>query len=171
MGQKPETRPIKIVQRNKKAFHDFEILQKFEAGIVLTGPEVKSIRQGKCSLQDAYCMFSYNFEVKSDKLKKRKVPHLELVIKNFHISQYEQANEKDYNPRRERKILLNKNELIRLKSALEQKGLALIPISIYFSGPYVKLELSLVKPKKKYDKREEIKKRDIEKEISMKLRR
>lgn len=163
MGQIPTNRKIKIIQRNKRAYNDFEILQKFEAGIVLTGSEVKALRQGKCSIQDAYCLP----EQKSTKDKFCKDPFaLEMNIINLHIGKYDQSSEQYHYPRRERKLLLHKEEIIRLKSAIEQKGLALIPLSIYFSGPFVKLELALVKAKKKYDKREEIKKKDLQKQIS-----
>jgi len=165
MADKPENRKIKVIQRNRKAYHDFDILQKFEAGIVLTGPEVKSIRNGKCSIQDAYCFFPRSFD-KNNKHPKK----LELYIRNFHISPYEQANDEKYNPRRERKLLLHKRELLKLQSAIEQKGLTLIPLSVYLSGPFVKLEIALVKGKRKYDKREEIKKKDIQKEMSKKLK-
>ncbi len=155
-GQDQE-RKIKVVLKNKRAFHDFEILQKYEAGIVLKGTEVKSIRQGRCNIQDAYCAFP---NTKSN----------ELFLINFHISPYEQASIFNHEPRRPRKLLLHRRELDKLKGAVEQKGLTIIPLSVYFSGPYVKLEIALVKPKKKYDKREEIKKRDVEREIIKKFR-
>ncbi|MGB9771101.1 MAG: SsrA-binding protein SmpB [Candidatus Kapaibacteriota bacterium] len=166
MGKKPVDRKIKIVQRNKKALHDFEVLQKYEAGIVLTGSEVKSIRQGKCSIQDAYCMFAKPKKYQSFNNGK----DLELFIYNFHISPYQQSSDRNINPTRERKLLLHRRELIRLKSAIEQGGLALIPLTLFFSGPFVKLELGLVKAKKKYDKREEIKKKDIQREYSKKIK-
>lgn len=163
MGQVPTDRKIRIIQRNKRAYHDFDILQKFEAGIVLTGPEVKAIRQGKCSIQDAYCLFRR----KSRDDEKYGINRfaLEMNILNLHIGKYDQASEKNYDPRRPRKLLLHKKEIIRLKSLIEEKGLALIPLSIYFSGPFVKLELGLVKAKKKYDKREEIKKKDLQRQM------
>lgn len=176
MGQKPENRPIKIIQKNKKAFHEFDILQKYEAGIVLSGPEVKSIREGKCSLQDAYCLFKNTtgkkaklYRIKNNKTSSS-FSELELFIKNLHIAPYSSARNENYNPKADRKLLLNKKELIRLKTALDQKGLTLIPLSIYFSGPFVKLELGLGKGKKKFDKREEIKKRDVQKEFAKKFK-
>ncbi len=143
--------------KNKRAIHDFDILQKFEAGVVLKGTEVKSIRQGKCNIQDSYCTF-LNPKVN------------ELFLVNFHISPYEQASQFNHEPRRPRKLLLHLRELMKLRSAIEQKGLTIIPLSVFFSGPYVKLEIAVVKPKKKYDKREEIKKKDYEKEISKRFR-
>ncbi|MEJ5286823.1 MAG: tmRNA-binding protein SmpB [Candidatus Kapaibacterium sp.] len=166
MGTKPSDRKVKVVVRNKKALHDFEILQKFEAGIVLSGSEVKSIRQGKCSIQDAYCIF----EKKRGKSKRNNLESLELYVRNLHISPYQQSNDPKYNPTKERKLLLHKKELIRLKTAIEQGGLTLIPLSVYFSGPFVKLELALVKGKKKYDKREDIKKKDLQRELSKKVK-
>lgn len=167
MGQKPENRTIKIVQRNRKALHDFDVLQRYEAGIVLSGAEVKSIRQGRCSIQDAYCMFAPNNKKNKGKEEQK---NWELFIRNFHISPYQQSSDPNYKPTRERKLLLNKKELIRLKSAIDQGGVALIPLSLYFSGPFVKMELGLVKAKRKYDKREEIKKKDLQKEMSKKIK-
>lgn len=150
-------RNIKIVLKNKRAYHDFEILQKYEAGIVLQGTEVKSIRQGKCNIQDSYCIF----------LNPKKN---ELFLLNFHISPYEQASSFNHEPRRPRKLLLRERELKKLRGAIEKRGLTIIPFSVFFSGPYVKVEIALVKPKKKYDKREEIRKKDHYREISKKVR-
>ncbi|MCX7909385.1 MAG: SsrA-binding protein SmpB [Ignavibacteria bacterium] len=164
MKEKPEGRKIKIIQRNRRAFHEFEILQKFEAGIVLEGSEVKALRQGKCSLQDAYCVIRHHRVDKEDK------PEIQAKIVNLYIGRYEQSCNPNYDPRRPRTLLLHSREIMKLYNAFEQKGLAIIPISIYFSGPYVKLEIALAKYKKKYDKREEIKKRDIEKEVSKKVK-
>ncbi|MCX7879710.1 MAG: SsrA-binding protein SmpB [Ignavibacteria bacterium] len=152
-----EQRKIKYVLKNKKALHDYEVLQKFEAGIELKGTEVKSIRQGRCNIQDSYCTF---LNPKSD----------ELFLVNFNISPYEQASHFNHEPRRPRKLLLHKNELQRLKVALEQKGLTLVPLSVYFSGPFVKFEIALVRGKKKYDKRENLRKREVEKEISKRMK-
>lgn len=147
------SRKIKLVLKNKRAYHDFEIIQKYEAGIELKGTEVKSIRQGRCNIQDSYCTF---LNPKSH----------ELFLVNFHISPYEPASQFNHDPRRPRKLLLHYKELTRLKTAVEQKGFTIIPLSIYFSGPYVKVEIALVKAKKKYDKRETIKKKEMEREIS-----
>lgn len=149
-------RKVKFVLRNKRALHDFNILQRYEAGLVLQGTEVKSIRQGKCSIQDSYCTF---FNSKKN----------ELFLVNFHISPYEQASSFNHDPRRPRKLLLHERELKKLRGAVEQKGLTIIPLSVYFVGPYVKVEIALVKPKKKYDKREEIRMKNHQKEISRKI--
>lgn len=150
-------RNTKIVLKNKRAYHDFEILQKFEAGIMLQGTEVKSIRQGKCNIQDSYCSF----------LNPKKN---DLFLINFNISPYEHASCFNHEPRRSRKLLLHERELKKLRGAVEQKGLTIIPLSVFFSGPYVKVEIALVKPKKKYDKREEIRKKDHQREFSRKVR-
>jgi SsrA-binding protein len=151
------SRKIKVVLKNKRAYHDFDIIQKYEAGIELKGTEVKSIRQGRCNIQDSYCTF---LNPKSH----------ELFLVNFHISPYEPASQFNHDPRRPRKLLLHAKELARLKVAVEQKGFTIIPLSVYFSGPYVKVEIALVKAKKKYDKRETIKKKEMEREISKRLK-
>lgn len=150
-------RKKKIIASNRKARHDFEILQTIEAGIVLQGTEVKSLRAGKCGFQDAYATFP-------DK------NNYELYLYNFHINPYEQGNRYNHEPKRPRKLLLNKREAIKLCSAVQEKGLTLIPLSIYFSGPFVKLEIALVRAKKKYDKREALKQREATREISKKFR-
>lgn len=152
----PLQRNTKVVLRNKRVYHDFEILQKFEAGIVLQGTEVKSIRQGKCNIQDSYCSF----------LNSKKN---ELFLLNFHISPYEHASNFNHEPRRPRKLLLHERELKKLRGAVEQKGLTIIPLSVFFSGPYVKIEIALVKAKKKFDRREEIRKKDHLREIAKKV--
>ncbi len=150
-------RKKKVIASNRKARHDFEIIQTIESGIVLQGTEVKSLRAGKCSFQDAYAAFP-------DK------NNYELFLYNFHISQYEHGNRNNHEPKRPRKLLLNKREAIKLCSSVQEKGLTLIPLSIYFSGPFVKLELALVRAKKKFDKREDLKKREATREINKKLR-
>lgn len=154
---KKQQKFTKIILKNRRAYHDFEIIQKYDAGIVLQGTEVKSIRQGKCNIQDSYCTF---LNPKQN----------ELFLVNFHISPYEQASKFNHEPRRPRKLLLHERELKKLHSGVEQKGLTIIPLSVYFSGLFVKVEIALVKAKKKYDKRENIKKKDQEKEISRKVK-
>ena len=150
-------RSVRIIAKNRKAFHDFIIVQSLECGIVLQGTEVKSLRAGKCSLQDAYANFP---DSKND----------ELYIINLHIAHYEHGNIYNHEPKRMRKLLVNRREAIKLRAAVQEKGLTLIPLSIYFSGRYVKMEIALVKAKKKYDKREDEKKKDAEKEIRKKFR-
>ena len=150
-------RTKKIVAKNRKAYHDFEVIQTFEAGIALQGTEVKSIRQGKISLQEAYAAF-------------KSVDSLELYLLNFHISPYDFGNIANHEPKRPRKLLLKHRELVKLKTAIQEKGFTLIPLSIYFWGPFLKIELGVVKAKRKYDKREALKERDTDREIRQKFR-
>ena len=150
-------RKIKPVASNRKVRHDYEIIETTEAGIVLQGTEVKSLRQGKCSIQDSYAAFP-----------KKDVNDLFLI--NFHINPYEQGNRYNHEPRRQRKLLVNVREAVKLRSAVQEKGLTLLPLSIYFSGPFVKIELALVRAKRKYDKREALKEREIKRDIRKKFR-
>lgn len=152
-----QDRPEKLITSNRRARHDFEILQTLEAGIVLQGTEVKSLRQGKCSIQDAYAGFP------------NPNSH-ELFLLNFHISPYEHGNRENHEPKRPRKLLVNLREANKLKSAVQEKGLTIIPLKLYFSGPFVKVEIALVRAKRKYDKREDTKKKETDKEIRKKFR-
>ena len=145
-------RDYKIITSNRKAFFNYEIVNKIEAGIQLTGTEVKSLRRGKCSLQDAYCFFPYK-------------DNDDLYVVNIHIPEYEQGNINNHDPKRRRKLLVQKREQIRWRTLVNEKGYTIVPTEIYFSGHLVKLEIALVKPKKIYDKRETVKKRDQEREI------
>ena len=141
---------IKIIANNKKAYHDYFILEKYEAGIELAGTEVKSLRQGRCNLKDSWCSI-----VKG-----------ELFVNGMHISPYEHGNIWSKDPLRVRKLLMHKREINKLFGTLQQQGLSLIPLSAYFKGSVVKLELGLCKGKKLYDKRDaaaqQSAKRDIE---------
>ena len=130
--------------KNKKAYFDYEILEEYEAGIVLKGTEIKSIRAGKANLKDSYAIIRNN----------------EVFLLNTHISHYEQGNIFNHDETRTRKLLLHKKEILKIKEALEQKGLTLIPLKLYFKENYAKIILGLAKGKKLYDKRESIKKRD-----------
>ncbi len=142
---------------NKKALRDFFVLQTVEAGIVLKGTEVKSVRQGKISLQEAYAGFpSSNSN--------------DLYMINMHISPYEGGNIQNHEPKRRRKLLVNKREAVRLKTAVQEKGLTIIPLSVYFSGAFLKVELGVVKAKKKYDKREAKRKKEADKEMRRKFK-
>jgi len=145
-------RKVKQIASNRKARHDFEIIQTFECGIMLQGTEVKSLRKGMCSLVDAYATFPSH-------------DSYELFLVNFHISPYEQGNINNHEPRRQRKLLVNHREAVKLKTAISEKGLTLLPLSLYFSGPFVKVELAVVRAKKKYDKREAVKERETERDI------
>lgn len=153
-SQKPE-RPEKTVAQNRKARHEYFIEETFEAGVVLTGTEVKSIRMGRASMSDAYA------EVKNG----------EVFVNNLHISPYEMGNVFNVDPLRSRKLLLNKKEIGRLTGYIQQKGYTLIPLRLYLSSKnLVKLELAVARGKKLYDKRDSIAKRDSERNIQKELR-
>jgi SsrA-binding protein len=148
-------RPTKLITSNRKALHEFFVDQTFEAGIVLQGTEVKSLRSGKSSLQDAYAAFPNK---DSD----------DFYIMNLHIPEYTFGNIANHKPKRPRKLLITKREARKLRTAVSEKGMTIIPLSLYFSGPYVKVEIGLVRAKKKYDKREELKTKDVQKELKRK---
>ena len=137
---------IKNIAKNPVARHDYEIIDTIEAGIVLTGTEIKSIRNGKVNLKDSYAAITNG----------------EAYIYSMHISPYERGNIFNKDPLRDRKLLLNKSEIYKLMGFIKQKGYTLIPISIYFKNNIVKVELGIGKGKKLYDKREELKKKDSE---------
>ncbi|OGU56562.1 MAG: SsrA-binding protein [Ignavibacteria bacterium GWF2_33_9] len=150
-------RKIRLITSNKRAYHDYEVVQRVECGLVLQGTEVKSLRAGKANLQDAYASFT-------DKISN------DLYLLNLHIAEYDFGNIANHKPKRPRKLLVSHREAIKLRTAVNEKGLTLIPLSIYFSGPYVKVELGLVRAKKKYDKREDLKMKDAKLEIDRKFR-
>ncbi len=141
---------IKVVAQNKKAYHDYFVEEKYEAGIELFGTEVKSIRQGRLNLKDSWCS----------------VVEGEIFVNGMHVSPYEQGNIFNRDPMRVRKLLMHKKEIIKLFSLVKQDGYALIPLSVYFLGSKAKLEIGLCKGKKNYDKRateaERSAKRDID---------
>ena len=139
----------KIIAQNKKAYHDYFVEDKYEAGIALYGTEVKSLRAGAVNLKDCYC----------------KIDKGELFVLGMHISPYEKGNVFNRDPLRVRKLLMHKKEIIRLMSKIGQQGLTLIPLSLYFSGSRVKVELGLCRGKKLYDKRENAAKKDAAREI------
>ena len=136
----------KLIAKNPVAYHNFNIENKYEAGIVLSGTEIKSIRNGKVNLKDSYAG----------------IKNGEAYIYSMHISPYEQGNIFNKDPLRDRKLLLNKREILRLSGLINQKGYTLVPISLYFKNNIVKLELGIGKGKKLYDKREDLKKKDSE---------
>ena len=136
----------KVVATNPTAKHNYSIEKTLEAGIVLTGTEIKSIRNGKVNLKDSYAG----------------IKNGEAYIYSMHISPYEQGNIFNKDPLRDRKLLLNKREIFRLSGLINQKGYTLVPISLYFKNNIVKLELGIGKGKKLYDKREDLKKKDSE---------
>ena len=145
---------MKSFAENRRARHDYEILDKFEAGLQLLGHEVKSIRDGHAKIVGSYLSFYKD----------------ELWLRGAHIALYKKAGGvKDYDPERERKVLLNKNELESLAEKLGQKGLTLVPLSLYPRGRHIKLSFGLCRGRKDYDKREKLKQRDIDREIRREL--
>ncbi len=141
--------PVKMVCQNKKAFHDYHILETYEAGMALKGTEVKSLRAGKGNLRDSFA----------------RVEGGELWLENMHIGHYEQGNQFNHEPRRTRKLLMHKIEIMRLFGKSREKGLAIIPLKVYFKDGRAKVEIALAKGKKLYDKREDIAKRDAQREM------
>ena len=145
---------IKIAAQNKKAYHDYFVDEQFEAGIELFGTEVKSIRQGTVNLKDCYC------DVKNG----------ELWVVGMHISPYEHGNIFNRDPLRKRRLLMHKREIMRLSGQVAQKGMSLIPLSLYFKNSRVKVELGLCRGKKLYDKRDTIAKHDADREIERRMK-
>ena len=139
----------KTIARNKKALHEYHVIEQLEAGIVLTGPEVKSIRGGKVSLAEAFA----------------RVDAGEVWLHDMHVSPYDPASLWNTDPARPRKLLLKNKEIRRLIGATKEKGLTLVPLDLYISRGYVKVSLALVRGKKLYDKREDIKRKDAKREI------
>ena len=144
----------KIIAQNKKAWHEYFVDEKYEAGIALYGTEVKSIRAGGVNLKDAYC------DIKDG----------EIFVKGMHISPYEQGNIFNKDPLRDKKLLMHKREIMKLHGLVSQKGFTLIPLSLYFSGSHVKVEVGLCRGKKLYDKRDDAAKRDADRVIECSMR-
>lgn len=140
---------VKTVTENRKARHDYHIIESFEAGLVLTGTEVKSLRAGRANLQDSYA----------------RVDNAELLLYNMHISPYDQGNQFNHEPKRTRKLLMHKTEIMRLLGKTREKGLALIPLKVYFKNGIAKVELALARGKKLYDRREDVAARDARREM------
>ncbi len=138
----------KIVARNRKARHEYEILETFEAGIVLRGPEVKSVRAGEVAFRDAFA----------------RIESGEIWLHSLHISPYEPATRSNEDPERTRKLLLNRQEIRRMVGKVEEKGLTLIPLDIYFVRGYAKVTLALARGRRLYDKREKLKRQTQERE-------
>ncbi len=145
---------LQTVARNKKAYHDYFVLESFEAGIELFGTEVKSVRQGKVNLKDAWCSIEKG----------------EIYVNGMHISPYEFGNIFNRDPMRKRRLLMHKREINRLYGQLKQQGLTLIPLSAYFNRGRLKVQVGLCKGKKNYDKRESIARKDAEREAARELR-
>ena len=151
MKEQTEEKNITV---NRKARHEYTILQTIEAGIVLVGTEVKALRQGKANLVDSYS----------------KIQNGEIWLVNANISEYTQGNINNHDPRRDRKLLLNKSEIRKLISKINEKGLTLIPLRLYFKKGRVKVELAVAKGKKVYDKRRDIAKRDFERDQERRIK-
>ena len=145
----------KLIANNKKAYHDYFIEEKYEAGIELYGTEVKSLRMGKCSIKESFI----------------RIDHGEVFVYNMHISPYEKGNIFNKDPLRIKKLLLHRSEIRKITGKIAQKGYTLVPLQIYFKGSLAKVEIGLAKGKKLYDKREAIAKRDQQRDIARHIKR
>lgn len=145
---------MKIVSQNKKAYHDFFILDTYEAGIELMGTEIKSVRKGSVNLKDSF------IRIKND----------EAYIENMHIAPYEQGNRFNHEPLRTRKLLLHKKEIKKLQKEIKEKGLTIVPTKLYFNTAKLKVEIALAKGKKLYDKRQDLKEKDSKRDIEKALK-
>lgn len=152
MPEKKEA--FQLVAKNKKAWHEYFVLEEFEAGLSLCGTEVKSIRQGKVNLKDSWCG----------------IKNGEIFVNSMHISPYEQGNIFNQEPTRPRRLLMHKREILRLFHESKQQGLAIIPLSLYFKNGRAKLRIGLCKGKKLYDKREAAAKRDAKRDMERGMR-
>jgi SsrA-binding protein len=146
---------IKVIATNRKASHNYFLLDKYEAGIVLQGSEIKSVRSGQISIKEAY--------VKTD--------GTEAWLVNAHIAPYDPASHLNHNPKRERKLLLHKKEIIRLWNEVNKKGVTIVPLRVYLKNGKAKVEIAIAKGKRKGDKRQKISRRETEREIKKALRR
>ena len=144
----------KVITENRKARHDYFILESLEAGIALTGTEVKSMRAGRVNLKDSYIFIQNN----------------EAFIEGMHVSQYEQGNRFNVDPLRKRKLLLHKKEILKLRAKTQEQGLGIVPLKLYFKDDKVKVEIAIVRGKKLYDKRATEAKKSAEREIHRVLR-
>lgn len=140
----------KVVVNNKKAFHDFTIFEKYNAGIVLTGTEIKSIRKNAVNPKDSFA----------------KIEDGEVWLYKLHISPYEQGNRFNHDAERKRKLLLNKNEILKMSGKIKKEGYSIIPLSIYLENGWAKVEIGLAKGKKLHDKREDIAKKSLQRDIA-----
>jgi SsrA-binding protein len=148
-------RPVRVIARNPRARHDYEILDTYEAGIVLHGTEVKALREGNASLVGAF----------------GRVTRGEVWLEGLSISPYEQGNRYNKDPLRSRKLLLHAREIRRLIGAVEQKGHTLVPLELHFRGPHAKVVIALGRGKKQHDRREDLRRRDAEREMARAVRR
>lgn len=155
MAKQTPSEETKLIASNRKAFHEYFIETRYEVGIVLTGTEVKSLRQGKANLQDSYA----------------DIQRGELFLYNLHISPFEKGNIFNHDPKRTRKLLAHKSEIRKLHAKVKEKGYTLVPLSLYFVKRHVKVEVALAKGKHSFDKRETIKKKDQQREMSQQFKR
>ncbi|MBQ7765786.1 MAG: SsrA-binding protein SmpB [Lachnospiraceae bacterium] len=139
---------MKLIANNKKAYHDYFIEEKYEAGLVLHGTEVKSLRQGKCSIKESFI----------------RIENGEMIIYGMHVSPYEKGNIFNKDPLRPKKLLLHKREIMKLLGKIKEKGYTLVPLQVYFTSGRAKIEIGLAKGKKLYDKRDDIAKKDQRRE-------
>lgn len=146
---------IKIISDNKKAWFNFEILEKFEAGMVLTGSEVKSIREGAINLKDSYVSFANG----------------EAFLQNAHISEYKASSYNNHHPERLRKLLLHRDEINKIMGRVQEKSLSCVPLKVYFKDGRIKAEIGLARGKKQHDKRESIKNKDSARELARALKK
>jgi SsrA-binding protein len=153
MATKPDPGE-KLIASNKKAFHEYFVLQKAEAGVALTGTEVKSLRDGKANIKDSYVIFKNG----------------EAFLFNAHISAYSHGNLQNHEPERNRKLLLHRREIEKLREQVVEKGLTVVPLRLYFKGGKVKVEIAVVRGKKLYDKRETEKKRELDREAAVAMK-
>ncbi|WP_294474945.1 SsrA-binding protein SmpB [uncultured Intestinimonas sp.] len=149
-----ESKLVKPIASNRKAYHDYFVEEKYEAGLALCGTEVKSIRMGHVNLKDAFCV----------------VKDGQMVVHGMHVSPYEKGNIFNRDPLRPRQLLMHKREILRLYGRVKQDGYTLVPLSIYFKGPHIKLEVGLCKGKKRFDKREAAAARDAKREMDRHLK-
>ena len=151
----PREQGVKVIARNRRARHDYHIEDTIEAGLVLTGTEVKSLRAGRASLTEAFAQVSGD----------------ELWLHGLHIPEYAQGTWTNHDPRRTRKLLLHRKEIDRLASQVAERGFTIVPLSLYFSGGKAKVELALARGKRTYDKRHDLARRDAAREVDRALRR
>jgi SsrA-binding protein len=151
----PREQGVKVIARNRRARHDYHIEDTIEAGLVLTGTEVKSLRAGRASLNEAFAQISGD----------------ELWLYGLHIPEYAQGTWTNHDPRRTRKLLLHRKEIDRLASQVAERGFTIVPLSLYFSGGKAKVELALARGKRTYDKRHDLARRDAAREVDRALRR
>ncbi len=152
MSQKPK--PITDITVNRKAFHDYEILSTYEAGLELTGTEIKSIREHAVNLKDSFVLIRDG----------------EAWVNNMHISPYGHGNIFNHDPTRKRRLLLHKREILKLSQAVQQKGLTIVPTKLYIKGKYAKLEIAVARGKKLHDKKAALKERDIKRDMDKEIK-